>query len=215
MRFLLTLALLCLLSHPARADTIEDVTKRDFSGYDLFAQTAGDLNGDSKTDYVAIMFKPAKSDDEQGEAMLAIYLADGDKLKLHTKADKAICVGCGGPKAVSAQPFGDLSITGGVLNITLEGGSREEYTLVEKWRLDKKAGKFILIGESNDAVDTAGEEPEDIRDINYSTLKMDRTIGGKKRSCKVDPQFKGQELSTFDYENKHIDDLGKIDETCL
>lgn len=216
MKFLFALAFLCSLSLSARADEIEDAVKADFSGWDIYKQAAGDLNGDGQADAAVIMFKRSeKEEDAGGAAVLAVYLKQDGKLKLHTQSEGAICVGCGGPKAIFNEPLGELKITDkGLLTIYIMGGSRDMYEDTQKWRLDKKAGKFLLIGETQVVTDTLGEEPTQTIDVNYLTMKMDKITGKKKHSCPVPKELSAQELSVFEYADKHEDDLGKLNEAC-
>lgn len=108
------------------------------------------------------------------------------------------------------QPFGDLAISKGLLLISYQGGSREAFSDVLKWRYDSKKRKFILIGETNQDTDTIGDEPTDRIDINYATMTMERRVGRRKKSCSVPAAFRTLELTSFDYEGKHFDDLYKL-----
>lgn len=212
---LLALILMFLSPLPAFADKIEDTIKQDHAGWSVFQQASGDLNGDSKADAVAILTRPAGPEEDSVEALLVVYLAFEDAFRLHTKSPLAICVGCGGPKAAIGQPFGDVAVTDkGLLTITYMGGSREMFDLVLKWRLDKQMGQFFLIGETRTVTDTAGEYDTEVLDINYSTLKAELSVGKKKTACSVDAKYKAQELSSFDYEEKHMEDIGKINDGC-
>jgi hypothetical protein len=178
-------------------------------------EAAGDLNGDGKPDFAAILSKPAEATDENGQALLIVYLNDGKGgYKLHTKSAKAICVGCGGPKAAMGEPLGELAISRGLLHITYEGGSREVFEDELKWRLDAKKNKFLLIGETRRVTDTVGEDPEVTLDINYPALKEEKLTGRHKTTCAIGKRFKVQELSAFDYDGQHIEDVEKLSEAC-
>src|SRR5262249_28425168 len=147
--------------------------------------------------------------------LLVIYLDDGQGgYTLHTQAPKAICVGCGGPKAGMGEPLGELSIVKGQLHVTYEGGSREAFSHELKWRLDKDQKNFVLIGETHQVTDTAGEEPEKTLDINFLAMKAEIVAGKKKTGCTVPGEFSAISLAGFDYDGKHLDDLEKISDAC-
>lgn len=212
---LLVSALIVMAAGTARAAEPESVIRRDFPGWKIHQQVRGSLNGDIDDDVAAILSKPAEGTDENGQALLVVYLDDGHGgYKLHTKARKAICVGCGGPKAAMGEPLGDISISKGLLHVTYEGGSREVFNDELKWRLDAKKNKFLLIGETRHVTDTVGDEPEETLDINYAALKEEKAIGKAKVSCPVKARFKALDLSSFDYDGKHIDDLEILSEAC-
>lgn len=210
-RVMALISILCLFAAAARAEDLDAAVKRDFEGWRIFEQASGDINGDGAADTAAILFKPAKEEGAPGAAMLAVYVAGA----LHTQAPKAICVGCGGPKAAFDQPLGTLKITDkGLLEIDYQGGSREAFDDLLKFRLDKDSGKFLLIGETRTVTDTVGEEPQQTLDINYASLKMTKTFGKILRNCKLDASFRGAELSVFDYDEQHAEDIEKISEAC-
>ncbi len=204
-----------LLSSAARAEGIDTPVRHDFPGWKVFQQVAGELNGDGNPDVAAVLSKPAEGTDENGQALLVVYVGDGQGgYKLAVQSPKAICVGCGGPKAAMGEPLGALSIVKGQLRIRYEGGSREEYQDDLKWRFDVTKGDFFLVGESQYVTDTVGSEPDEKLDINYLTLKMEKKVGKKKHACAVDREFRAVKLSDFDYDGKHVDDLDKISEAC-
>lgn len=135
-----------------------------------------------------------------------------------------------------------------------QGGSREEFNDELKWRFDNTKKKFFLIAETYDLQDTSpnplevevGDDstpeapdgaidddaalPEDTLDINYLTLKAEKTTTRnhltlkdgkhvitpkqKKYTCVVPSEFKAITLESFDYENKHSDDIQKIVGAC-
>ena len=95
----------------------------------------------------------------------------------------------------------------GILNVTYEGGSREAWTVVFKWRYDVKTGHFILIGETRQNRDTLSDNGEmppgevSAEDINYSSGKMIRTISkGGTQHCRVKPALRAINLAGFDFE---------------
>lgn len=193
---------LALLLAPALASAgpLDDAVKRDLPGWSIYKEAEGDLDGDQAGDAAAIL---KKGDDDAKEALLVVYLADGKKgLRLVTKAPKAICVGCGGPKAIMGEPLGELEITArGILTLSFEGGSREVWDQVCKWRWAPAEKQFKLIGETYSTADSVGEEPDTTDDINYSTMRIESTVGKKKaKKCTIPTRFAPPVLSAFDFD---------------
>lgn len=235
---------------------IQPLVNNKFPGWKVYQQVEGDLNGDTMPDVAAILYK--ESDSESGQTQLVIYLNDGKGgYQLNTLASKAICVGCGGIKA-GPGPLGELSIQKGQLHIDSSGGSREQFGDKLKWRFDKARNKFILIGETYFLTDTAGspleaeigddsapEVPEELLDedgnagdlptdsfdINFLSLKAEKTIvrnylaqkDGKnilitkktKYNCVVPSMFKAIMLENFNYENHQNDVVEEISKRCV
>lgn len=185
-----------------------------FSSWTVHTQASGDLNGDGLSD-VALVLRRESSEatepgskggsggeaEEQVEALLVLALRDpSGAYRVHTRAPKAICVGCGGVKAPFGEPLGELSIERGVLTILVEGGSRAIWSNWFRWRLDPKANRFLLIGHTSKTTDTVGEEPDALLDINFSTGKAERREGGKTKRCRVREASRRLALDTFDYQ---------------
>ena len=205
----------CLAAGGARADAIEAAIAHDFPGWKIHQHVRGNLNGDIDDDAAAILSKPAEGTDANGQALLVVYLDDGHGgYKLHTKAANAICVGCGGPKAAMGEPLGEIAISKGLLHVTYEGGSREVFSDELKWRLDTKKNKFLLIGETRRVTDTVGEDSDVTLDINYTALKEEKLTGKQKVTCPVNKRFRTLDLSSFDYDGKHLEDVEKLSEAC-
>ena len=169
----------------AAAEPVETQIAAQLPGWTLAQVAKGDLNGDSLTDVAVTLRRPGpKGDGAPGKAMLAIFLGGpGGTLRLHTKAPKAVCTGCGGAKAPFDEVLGTPSISAkGILGVTYEGGSREAWTVLLKWRYDAKSNRFVLIGETRDNRDTLADngemEPGQVssEDINYLSGKMIRII---------------------------------------
>src|SRR6185436_5039339 len=133
---------------------------------------------------------------------------------LHTKAPKAVCVGCGGPKASFTDVLGSPAINAkGILGMTYEGGSREMWTMLYKWRYDAKSDRFLLIGETSDYADTLADdgelEPGQVQseDINYLSGKMIRKVSKRgTQHCAVKPSLRAIDLARFDFEKSSEDD---------
>ena len=185
----------------------------DFPGYEIYDDAAGDLNGDGKPDAAAILFK-AGAEQVQGTALIVVYMSKGAVLKLHTKAEKATCVGCGGAKSAWDAPLGKLSVDRGVLKVAYEGGSREMFDDAVKWRYERARDKFAMIGETQKTTDTIGEEADDVIDVNFSNMKMTRRVGNRKKTCAVPPEQKGVDLDAFDYEGAHQAALQELTGAC-
>jgi hypothetical protein len=202
-----------LLAGVCRAETPAQAVARDLPGWTIHQQAQGPLAGGK--DFAAVLTKPDPVS-EKLQALLVVYSADGPgRWRLRVKAPKAICVGCGGAKAPMDEPLGRLAIDQrGVLSVTYEGGSREEFSDELKWRLDRRSGRFVLIGETYSSVDTVGQDPEDAVDVNFTTLKMERRLGKRRRACLVPAAFQRSELSAFDFFDKHFDDLDKLKRAC-
>lgn len=214
----MNLALLVwLVAASGAADVTPDLVERQvapaFPGWTVVRKASGDLNGDGVADLAVTLQKPAPGQGEDGryKALLAVFLSgQGGKLRLHTRAGKAVCVGCGGPKAPFDEALGDLSISAkGVLVVTYEGGSREAWTSTYKWRHDAKTDRFLLIGETHQTFDTLAEdgklEPGQVseEDINYLSGKMLRRISkGGAQTCTVRPGLGAVELAKFDFERE-------------
>ena len=206
------------------AGKFENDMKRAFPGFKLYQKAEGDLNGDRAADYVAILWNGDGVIDDMAspswnpdalKALLVIYFNDGKgSYHLQTTAPRAICVGCGGVKAIMGKPLGNLNIKKGVLWITYIGGSRSYWTDILKWRWDKQQKEFLLIGETYSSEDTMGEYPLEHIDINYSTQKAIRLTGKKQEVCRISSPSKENTLSTFDFANSNVGDRGKILKQC-
>lgn len=213
-------AVILLTSGMAYAESaIDKAFKRELPGWTQYGkEVMGDLNGDTTPDFGVSLYKPEQQDlePEKQESMIVVFFGDGKGgYTLQTKASKVNCIRCGGAKGNPDGPLGELQITPkGILELTYQGGSREMWTDTMKWRWDFRASQFLLIGQTYSVVDTLAEEKNvDTLDINYSSLKAERRINGKKKiSCKVDPRFKGQSLSSFDYQKNNA--LEKIRGKC-
>jgi hypothetical protein len=194
----------------ARAESLDAAVKRDFPGWSVNRSAEGDLDGDKAVDVAAILDRRPAGADATKEALLVVYRSDEKHaLQLLSKSPKGICVGCGGPKAIMGEPLGELEIAKGILTITYEGGSREMWSDVFKWRWDATKKDFLLIGETYSSTDTIGEEPDETYDINVSTLKVEATTGKKKRNCTAPVSMKSQTLSAFDYDSHDLTEVIK------
>jgi hypothetical protein len=202
------------------SDPVETQAEAAFPGWTMERKAAGDLNGDSRVDVVVTLRREGK---ETAQGMLAVFLCEADgKLRLHTRAPKAVCVGCGGPKAPFDEVLGEPSITPkGILSVAYEGGSREMWTWTFKWRYDASVDRFLLIGETQAVVDTLSDDGEldpgqvSFEDINYLSGKMRRTISQRgTQTCDVKRTLNTTQLGTFNFEKYAWDTEKAVKGSC-
>jgi hypothetical protein len=199
-----------------------------FPGWSLAVVVEGDLNGDALPDVVATLKRPEGEDkggsgDEERAAWLAVFLraADGT-LRLHTKAARAVCLGCGGAKSSWSDIVGVPAIDAkGILTLDYEGGSREIWSHRLKWRLDKRRDRFALIGDTFTSVDTlvapGKEEPGFLtyQDVNYLRGKMIRKVARQGRqTCDVTPGLAADDLATFDFQKYVESEDRQVEGSC-
>jgi hypothetical protein len=156
----------------------------------------GDLNNDGIEDRAEIIWKG------QGSLpVLVVTLKNVDgSVASKIESAGAICLGCGGPKAVIGEPLGELSIQKGILWISYKGGSRGSWSDTYKWRFDKKKNDFRLIGRTLLDEDVLREFPTERSDINFSIGKQESFLGKKRKVCSVKsaPIY----LTTFVFEDR-------------
>lgn len=137
------------------------------------------------------------------------------KKPLKLEAPNALCFRCGGVKG--APITGQPQITKGkLLQISYNGGSREYWTHVMKWRFDEATETLELIGYTGSSVDTLQEDPKNFAadqvgnlismDINYRTRKIEKKVVGKNlkaklHKCELSTDFKSPSFATFSYED--------------
>jgi hypothetical protein len=200
---------------------------RAFPGWNIDVAVEGDLNGDALPDVVATLKRPEAKEGESGEAereaWLAVFLRAPDgQLRLHTKAARAVCLGCGGAKSSWSDIVGVPTIDAkGILTLTYEGGSREMWSHRLKWRLDKRRNHFALIGDTFESVDTlvrpGKEEPGFLtyQDINYLRGKMIRKVARQGRqTCDVTPGLAADDLATFDFQQYVESEDRQVEGSC-
>ena len=204
-----TLLLLALLhAEAAPAKSIDAQIAAALPDFRLLRQAEGDLNGDGLPDIAAVLQEKGDGSDGPRAGMLAVFLrTTAGKLRLHTRAPDAVCPGCGGPKGDWSGVLGDPSIAKGILTMEYLGGSRDLWVFKQKWRLDPRKDRFVLIGETREDSDTLSDDGEvepgqlSFEEINYLSGKMTRRISHRgTRHCQVRPELRGLELADFDWE---------------
>lgn len=169
----------------------------------------GDLNGDGVLDQAEIVWTEGTK--ILPSLIITLKSKDGPDQKI--KSPKAICLGCGGPKAIMGYPLGELSIIKGILVITYEGGARSVWKDVFRWRLDSSKKDLVLIGRTYEIEDNFGEYAKEKVDANYSTGKIHRTIGKKKKSCSFDASKKIY-LINYDFAEDRTEELTQLEKAC-
>jgi hypothetical protein len=182
-----------------------------FPGWEVDATAWGELNGDGLEDLVVTL----KQSEREGEdppperpAWLAVFLRGGDgKLALQTKAEQAVCLGCGGMKGSPDEVIGVPSIDReGILTLTYEGGSREIWSYRLRWRYEKAHARFELVGSTLVNTDTLAEvgdeEPGWLiqEDVDYLTGKVLRREARRgRRVCELKRRTERPDLGAFDF----------------
>lgn len=226
------LALILLFSTPAFAEDakrmpfdqlppLHQALQRDFSKWLVQEEVFGDLNGDGIKDAaVMIVLEGADPESEDKAALAVMFGVDkaGKEFKLHAQSGGITCFDCGGAKGpTDGSPLGHLAITDkGILTINYLGGSRWMWDIMNKWRYDKGYNRMVLIGTTNVTVDTLSENgaEEEKLDINYSTLKAEKTTKKGKKTCDVPKDQQNQEISGFDYLGKFQTDMEAVEKAC-
>ncbi len=169
----------------------------------------GDFNSDHVEDFAVSLIKPSPEPSSGKLPMIAVFFGNGKgEFALQTQAPKATCVDCGGMKGPGPDvPLGTLEVLkNGILAIKSEGGSREVWSDITKWRWDKNSKQFLLIGETYTSFDSIVGSNE-ILDVNFSTLRAENTRGKRRKLCKVPQNYKGQTLANYDSERFDISSL--------
>lgn len=186
------------------------------AGWFEHARAKGDLNRDGLEDTV-VAFTNCEGREgcqrlpgAQRKVELRVYLGGKTGSTLLTSSPKALCMECGGMSGGFITGY--LEITKkGILEIRYEGGSREMWSHLFKWRLGADQ-KLALIGKTGSAYDRLSEDGSlsgkgDVltTDINYSTRKFEAVIrskAGKKirKSCRLAKDFELPAFERFDYE---------------
>ncbi len=137
------------------------------------------------------------------------------KKPLKLESPNALCFRCGGVKGTPIT--GEPEITAGkLLQISYNGGSRQYWTHVLKWRFDDAGEALELIGYTGSTVDTLQEDPKTFADdqvgslismdINYRTRKIEKKVVGKNLKaklykCNLSTDYKVPSFTTFSYED--------------
>jgi hypothetical protein len=147
-------------------------------GWQIIKSDTGDLNKDGQDDIVFVMENSTHKKLEDAPIFtdsartLLILFKDKEQYTLSTKHTTFIMLGTEG--GTMGDPFSDLFIKRGVLNIEFLGGSRELWQMKYKFRFQNEG--WYLIGEDDSTYDrlTGGFEE---RSYNYLTHKEKHTKG--------------------------------------
>jgi hypothetical protein len=207
-------ATLLLLPLLARAGEVAPPSvANDFPGWTVAQSASGDLNGDGRSDTALTLLR---QDRDEGQAVLAVYLAGDKGQRLQVRAPKAVCIGCAGPKGSPDIVVGTPAIANGVLTVNYFGGSREVWNYLYKWRFSAKSGRFALIGATlthTDTIPAKGNGPVTTWyvDANFLSGKMQvREAGSRPLLCPIPPGFGRGSLAEFDFD-KALAERPKVD----
>lgn len=186
------------------------------AGWFEHSRATGDLNRDGHVDTVVAVTNCngregcQKLPEPERKVELRVYLGGKDGSTFLTSSPKALCMECGGMSGGFITGY--LEITkNGILEIRYEGGSREMWSHLFKWRLGANQ-KLSLIGKTGSAYDRlsedgsfAGDGEVLSSDINYSTRKFEAVIqskAGKKirKSCRLPKDYELPAFENFNYE---------------
>lgn len=173
---------------PAQADSTKKFAP---PGWKIEEEVAGDLNGDSLTDYALKLVedKPAKDSDDvatERARALVVVLQNG-KLSRAGVADKLLqCTRCGGAFYGVVESPAEVKIEKGVIVVEQDHGSRNLTNTTYRFRYDPATQRFILIGFDFSDADrlTAGVVSES---TNYVTgvRRITRSEGGKDTTSRT------------------------------
>lgn len=144
----------------------------------IIKSDTGDLNKDKLDDLAFVIeYQKDKKEDDYGvgypRILVVVFQKDGE-YQLSIQNNKFIMLADEG--GMMGDPFEDLFIKKGVLNINFTGGSSELWSFYYKFRFQND--DWYLIGEdNNDFNRNTGEYRSE--SINYSTSKM-QTKSGKE-----------------------------------
>lgn len=116
-------------------------------------EQTGDLNGDGLPDAVLHLIEDKQNEEGEFEfqerALLILFKTTDGKYSRAAVAGKLLqCAGCGGTLgAIGEKAAADVKIEKGVLIVSQFSGSRESTDLLQRFRYDAPAQKFLLIGE--------------------------------------------------------------------
>lgn len=183
-----------------------------------FQSVEGHLTKDEAKDKVSISSPCGECEDwdkeENPKLGFTVTLNRTGKKPLMLDSPGALCFRCGGVKGVAITGRPEIT-KGKILEISYNGGSRQYWSHLVKWRFDEASESLQLIGYTASVVDTLQEDPNDFADdrigelismdINYRTRKVEKKVIGKNRKpklfkCTLPADYKIPTFSDFKYE---------------
>jgi len=169
-----------LLHIPDVGKSISDFIPK---GYDTMAVERYDFNNDGRKDIVLVLYDVREDTAKNGNIdidglnrHLIVLFKTIDGWRLVAQSNKLIlCKGCGG---VYGDPFDNIKISNGILNISHYGGSSWRWSENNKFRYQN--GNFYLIGVTKNSYwtmadcDSIGTGAQNFEDINFITGKRIR-----------------------------------------
>lgn len=123
------------------------------AGWVLEGQVAGDLNGDAVPDLALklVQEKPANAGEdriiERQRALVVLFKDPDGRLRRAGVADKVLqCTSCGGAFYGVVEAPSEVAIERGVIVVRQDFGSRELTEHTYRFRYDRTAARFVLIG---------------------------------------------------------------------
>ena len=146
-------------------------------GYDTLQGgiTYGDLDKDGQPDAVIALYNKKEDTIDVGselKRLLIVLLKTADGYRVVSKSTGAVlCKGCGG---AFGDPFSDITITKGILQVDHYGGSAWRWTIKDKYRYQNN--DMYLIGTTNDSYwdgsgcnGGVGSSGRTFKDVNWVT----------------------------------------------
>jgi hypothetical protein len=191
------------------------------AGWKIEEQITGDLNGDSKPDYVLKLVedKPKESKDgiqiERVRALVVVLQEADGKLRNVAVADRLLqCTGCGGALYGLVDAPASVKIEKGVIIVQQDHGSRTVSDMTFRFRLEPETSRFLLIGfdyHSGDRAtgDAASESTNYITGARITTQSNGK---GKKDTTTRSQVAKTKTyLDQIDYEKFEEEASGRVD----
>lgn len=141
-------------------------------GWRLEKKIETDLNGDGRSDAVAVIITGEQGYNEKTQSstfvtrfLLLALRGDDGKLHRSVVSDDAVLDGDEG--GVMGDPFQDVTVERGAVVIVHYGGSRDRWGYTHRYRF--QSGQWMLIGMTDESTDSLEPEHSDTRDVNLST----------------------------------------------
>ena len=191
------------------------------AGWKIEEQLTGDLNSDSKPDYLLKLIEDKPTESKDGVRIdraraLVVVLQDADgKLKNAAVADKLLqCTGCGGALYGLTDAPANLKIEKGVIVVEQDHGSRTTSDVTFRFRFEPETAKFLLIGFDYKSGDRATGDAAS-ESTNYITgTRITTTSNGKDKkdtTTKTTVPKSKTYLDQIDYEKFEEEASGRVD----